>query len=95
MKTLAATRKCDGHDTQAQDLLELTQKDSICKMRTQDAEKARKRVRKAPEGVLTVDDVAVIAGEKLTITVGLPNVLKLKFHSHHQMERVDGSRAGR
>ena len=64
-------------------------------MRTQDAEKTQKRVRKAPEGVLTVDDVAVIAGEKLTITVGLPNVLKLKFHSHHQMERVDGSRAGR
>ena len=64
-------------------------------MRTQDAEKARKRVRKAPEGVLTVDDVAVIAGEKLTITVGLPNVLKLKFHSHHQMERWDLSQAGR
>ena len=31
----------------------------------------------------------------LNSAVGCPNVLKSKFHSHHQMERVDGSQAGR
>ena len=51
--------KLNRHDPQAQCRLELTQIDSIHKMRTQNTEQTRKRAQCAPEGVLTVDEVAV------------------------------------
>ena len=63
-------RKRDGHNAQAQGKLELTQKDSIRKIRMQNTEQTRKRARRTPKCVLTVDDVAVNFGKpKLTLVI--------------------------
>jgi hypothetical protein len=58
-KTRVVALKLDGHNPQAQGRLVLTQKGSIHKMRTQNTGKTQERARSAPDGVLTVDEVAV------------------------------------